>query len=65
MDFCGNFLASTLLGVLGGLATALLLKSARLGRGSGHSESTFKGGRGISLAFFMVLRDVQGISMAV
>lgn len=38
LEFCGCFLASTLIGVAGGLATALLLKTARLGAGACEGE---------------------------
>ncbi|CAK9079224.1 unnamed protein product [Durusdinium trenchii] len=41
LDFCGVFLASTLMGVAGGLATAFLLKTARLGAGACEGEHFF------------------------
>ncbi|CAJ1335151.1 unnamed protein product [Effrenium voratum] len=38
LEFCEVFLASTAIGVAGGLATAFLLKSARLGAGASEGE---------------------------
>ena len=41
LEFAGGFLASTLIGVAGGLLTAFLLKSARLGAGANEGEHFF------------------------